>query len=205
MKNAKKRIALLLAVVMLFTLCACGKKKALNGEWTLTFVPSAMGFDQLLPFEGFTAQGTIITKAVIKDGVMEIYPDGFADWATQVSDDLYEWIWQDDNIYAFLSSDYDMSAEDFKAECDREGTTKQELLNVMRAQLTKEALTDAVLEGLGESETITHSFERKGDELHFDEGVVWTVEISEDKIVVTHITSDQSSMTLKNNEMVFSK
>ena len=63
MKSAKKRIALLLAVVMLFTLCACGKKKALNGEWTLTFVPSAMGFDQLLPFEGFTAQGTITVPA----------------------------------------------------------------------------------------------------------------------------------------------
>ena len=205
MKNAKKRIALLLAVVILFTLCACGKKKALNGEWTLTFVPSAMGFDQLLPFEGFTAQGTITTKAVIKDGVIEIYPDGFADWAKQVAADLYDWIWQDDNIYAFLSSDYDMTAEEFKAECDREGTEKQELLDITSKQLTKEALTESVVTGLGESEIFTHSFELQGNEMHFDEGVVWTVEISEDKIVVTHITSDQSSMTLKNNEMVFSK
>lgn len=205
MKNAKKFVALLLTVVMLFTLCACGEKKALNGEWTLTFVPSAMGFDQLLPFEGFTAQGTITTKAVIKDGVMEIYPDGFADWAKQVSNDLYEWIWQDDNIYAFLASDYDMTAEDFKAECDREGTGKQELLNVMHAQLTKEALTEAILEGLGESETITHNFKLKGNELHFEEGVVWTIKTSKDKIVVTNITNDQSSITLNNNEMVFSK
>ena len=205
MKNTKRFVALLLAVTMLFTLCACGKKKALNGEWTLTFVPSAMGFDQLLPFEGFTAQGTITTKAVIKDGVIEIYPDGFADWATQVAADLYDWIWQDDNIYAFLSSDYDMTAEEFKAECDREGTEKQELLDITGKQLTKEALTESVVTGLGESETFTHNFELKGNEMHFDEGVVWTIKTSKNKIVVTHITDDQSSIALKNNEMVFSK
>ena len=205
MKNTKRFVALLLAVTMLFTLCACGEKKALNGEWTLTFVPSAMGFDQTLPFEGFTAQGTITTKAVIKDGVIEIYPDGFADWATQVAADLYDWIWQDDNIYAFLSSDYDMTAEEFKAECDREGTTKQELLDITGKQLTKEALTKSVVTGLGESEIFTHSFELKGNEMHFDEGVVWTIKTSKNKIVVTHITDDQSSIALKNNEMVFSK
>lgn len=203
MKNVKKLLTLLLAMTMLFTLCACGDD--LDGEWTLTFTPSAMGFDKKLPFEGFTAKGTITTKATIEDGVMEIHPDGFANWAKQVSNDLYEWIWQEDNIYAFLAVSNDMSKADLKAECDKDGTSQQELLAMMKKQLTKEDLTEAIMEGLGEFETITHSFEQKGDELHFDEGVVWTVNVSEDKIIVTEIKNESNTITMKNNEMVFSK
>ena len=87
MKTAKKLLALLLTMVMLFALCACSgddQKDAklseddLNGEWTLTFVPSAMGLDKKFPFEGFTPAGTITTKAVIEDGTMKLYNDGIA-------------------------------------------------------------------------------------------------------------------------------
>ena len=214
MKTAKKLLALLLTMVMLFALCACSgddKKDAklseddLNGEWTLTFVPSAMGLDKKFPFEGFTPAGTITTKAVIEDGTMKLYNDGIAAWATQMAGDLYDWIYQGDNIFAFMGSVNDMTADEYKAECALGGVTKDMLLTEMAKQITKETLVASVMDGLGDEETLTHTFEFKDGKLHFDEGAVWTIDASEDKIVVKEIKSEGETITLKDGDMVFSK
>ena len=207
MKNAKKLLALLLAVMMLFSLCACGELKNddLDGKWTLTFVPAAMGLDEQLSFGGFTPDGTITTKAVFEDGTLEIYTDGIKDWAKDMVDDLYEWIRQDDNIYSFLAFTNGVSEEDFRAQCDSNGATKQVLLTAMEQEMNKNDLEQVMLESLGESKTISKDFEIKDGKLHFDEGAVWTVEVSDDEIVVTKIKGEDGTITMKDKEMVFSK
>lgn len=214
MKNVKKLLALLLAMAMLFALCACSnddKKKEeisnddLNGEWTLTFIPSAMGLDKQFPFEGFTPTGSITTKAVIKDGTMELYNDGIATWATKMAGDLYDWIYEGDNVYAFMASVNNMTIDEYKAECALADITKDVLLSELAKQITKESLVESVLDGLGDEETLTHDFEIEDGKLHFDEGAVWTITVYKDKIVVNEIKSEESTLTLKDGDMVFNK
>ena len=209
MRSAKKLLALLLATVMLLTLCACGKKELsnddLNGEWTLTFIPSAMGLDQTFNFEGFSAKGSITTKAVIRDGKMEIYTDGITTWAQQLAGDLYDWIHQDDNVFVFMAAASSMSVDDYTAECDGAGITKEMLLSELEKQITKEALAEAVLDSFGDAETLTHNFEIKNGELCFDEGAVWAVTVSKNKIAVNEIKSEDSTRTLKDGDMVFTR
>lgn len=224
MKNAKKLLALLLAMVMLFALCACGggdskddkkdeeKKEAgitdadLNGEWTLTTTPVALKFDEAFPFEGFSVNDTkITTKVVIEDGQMELSTDGIAAWIHATSDKLYDWIGQGDNVYSFFAAVNGMSVEDYKEVAAAENITKQDLLDEMTTEISKDDLFAMFMDGFGDDETIDYTFMIEDGKLHFEGGAVWTVELADGKIYVLKIENDDDSVTLNKGSMVFSK
>lgn len=226
MKNVKKLLALLLAMTMLFALCACGggdskkddkkdeeKKEAagltdadLNGEWTLTTIPAALKFDEAFAFEGFSVDDIkITTKAVIKDGQMELSTDGIVAWIRATSDKLHDWIGQGDNVYSFFATVNNMSVEDYKEVAAAEGITKQDLLDEMTVEISKDDLFAMFMDGFGDDKTIDYSFMIKDGKLHFEGGAIWTIELADGKIYVLKIDNGDDSVTMNKGGMVFSK
>lgn len=207
MRSAKKLLALLLAVSMLLTLCACGKvtHKKLNGEWTLTATPAAMKMDQIFPFEGFTYDEKFVVKAIFKDGVLDLYTDGMGAWVENMVTDLYRWIQEGDNVYVFFATIGNVKTEAFRADCAAEGISREDLLRQFTSEITEEQLVAEVMDGLGNTEKLTHTYTIDGNCLIFDGGAVWTIDVSKDKIIVTEIAGENSTLAIGQDGMVFTR
>lgn len=207
MNIAKKLLSLFSVIVMLCTLCACGKvtHEKLNGEWTLTATPTAMEMDQIFPFDGFEYTEKLVLKAVFSDGVLDLYTDGMATWVEGMADALYRWIAEEDNVYVFFASINEMSVDAYKVECAAAGIGKEKLLEQFTTEVTKELLTQELLNSFGNADTLTHSYEIEDGKLCFDEGAVWTVTVSKKKIVVTEIKNEDGTLEIENDGMIFTR
>ena len=136
MKLTKKLLALLLAMAMLFALCACGDDKAdkkddsgkkdkedvltadtIVGDWKMTMDISsllgsgAMGDDMPEMFELMDPSELdlkmIATVTFTEDGEMKMDPDDVQDFYTGMIDSILDWLKEGDNIYEMMAASSD--------------------------------------------------------------------------------------------------
>lgn len=201
MNTMKKLLALLLATLMLLTLCACGDKQegkdvpsnvtpqeekdvltpeTLQGEWTLKLDLAALMQNDMLDdltegVSGFDFSELDVTAELdttFKDGKMTVDPDDVTNLYKDVVESIIDWIAEGDNLFEMLAASEGVSAEEYKKALEAEGYTKDLLLPIIMDELPD---TDELVSDI-DSEISEMCYELDGDKLY-----TWDAEDGEKK------------------------
>ena len=219
MKTAKKLLALMLAFVMLCSLCACGKegkltKKELKGEWTATMdidaLTSVIGNDVFGPFSNLGLEMGQCTLAIQFDGkVATMKMDGLLVWYEQFLTNLQDWMAKGDNVltlYAALLDD-GTTPEDVAKMLTQEGLGTGDLLVSMQAQFDVETTIAELAQSLTDN---VSKYQLDGNTLVFDSNedgykAIWTYSYTNGVITVTQINSGGQTVQLADGAFVMKK
>ncbi|MBQ3202516.1 MAG: hypothetical protein IJB36_02605 [Clostridia bacterium] len=230
MKNVKKLLALLMALVMLFAFCACDNDKdddkkeskgekltaeELEGDWEMQldynalFNSGVMGeVPEIFEMIDMDTDLTVELDVNFDDGEMEIDPAGMADFMENYLEAVMEWMAEGDNVYELIamSSDGQFTADEYKDACEEEGVSKSQLLNMMEEQMP-----DAE-DIAGEMDAKIRCYELDGNKLYTweeddekDDENYFQFTYSDEVITVTKVVDDGESTKLDDGAFTFEK
>lgn len=230
MKNVKRLLALLMALVMLFAFCACDNDKdddkkeskgekltaeELEGDWEMQldynalFNSGVMGeVPEIFEMIDMDTDLTVELDVHFDDGEMEIDPAGMADFMENYLEAVMEWMAEGDNVYELIamSSDGQFTADEYKDACEEEGVSKSQLLNMMEEQMP-----DAE-DIAGEMDAKILCYELDGNKLYTweeddekDEEHYFRFTYSDEVITVTKVVDDGESTKLDDGDFTFEK
>ena len=230
MKNVKRLLALLMALVMLFAFCACDNDKdddkkeskgekltaeELEGDWEMQldynalFNSGVMGeVPEIFEMIDMDTDLTVELDVNFDDGEMEIDPAGMADFMENYLEAVMEWMAEGDNVYELIamSSDGQFTADEYKDACEEEGVSKSQLLNMMEEQMP-----DAE-DIAGEMDAKIRCYELDGNKLYTweeddekDDENYFQFTYADEVITVTKVVDDGDSIKIDDGDFIFEK
>ena len=231
MKNVKKLLALLMALVMLFAFCACDNGKdddkkeskgekltaeELEGDWEMTLDLGAMinsGVMGEVPeiFEIMDPDDLDLTLALdvtFEDGMMEADPESVTECFENMLDSMVDWLAKGDNIYEIMAaSSDDMTAAECKEYFEENGYSKNDLIDEIQSNIP-----DAdVLFGSAATE-FCYCYELDGNKLYTweeddekDDENYFQFTYADEVITVTKVVDDGESTKLDDGDFILEK
>lgn len=223
----RKWLAILMAVVMLCGLCACGKQKEekvdpaaawLEGTWEMRLDLNAlidsdvMGEmpDILELMDPASLNLSLTTDATFEKGKLNFDPTGMAAFYTRLMDAVVDWLSEGDNIYEMMAQGSEKTAADFKAALEAQGMTKQDAIDAVKSEIPDtDALAKELLAEMGDLR-----YQLDSDKLY-----TWSADAGEEKsedsyfrftraddtITIVEVADDGELTPLNDGEFVFIK
>lgn len=226
----KKWLALLMAVAMLCTLCACGKQTKeetptddpavawLEGAWEMRLnlnaliESDAMGEMPavLTLMDPATLNLALTTDATFQDGKLTFDPTGMATFYEGLIDAVLDWLSEGDHIYEMMALDSEKTAADFKVALEAQGMSKQDALDAFTSEMPDtDDLAAELLEEMGD---LRYALE--GDKLYTwsadgeegkSEDSYFQFTYADDTITVVTVADGGQITSLNDGEFVFVK
>ena len=226
----KKWLALLMAAVILCTLCACGKKPKeetpaddpaaawLEGTWAMRLDLNALIESDtmgempavLTLMDPATLDLALTTDATFKDGKLTFDATGMATFYAGLMDAVLDWLAEDDHIYEMMALDSEMTAADFKAALEAQGMSKQDALDAFTSEMPDtDDLAAELLEEMGDlryalEEDKLYTWSVDGEEGKSEDSY-FRFTYADDTITVVTVADGGEITSLNEGEFVFVK